>query len=47
MPEIHPILIEGPPPPKPPDSLAFLQFNDSLLYVIASVDKLSAARPAN
>jgi TIR domain len=27
IPEIHPIIIEGPPPPKPPESLAFLQFN--------------------
>jgi hypothetical protein len=46
-PEIHPILLEGPPPPKPPDSLDYLHFNDPFLYLIASMEKLAAARPAN
>jgi hypothetical protein len=45
-PEILPIILEGPPPPKPPDSLADRHFNDPLLYVIAAVDKLEAKRPA-
>jgi hypothetical protein len=47
LPEIHPILLEGPPPPKPPESLAFLQFNDPLLYVIASIEELNARGAAN
>ena len=29
--------IEGPPPPAPPDSLKDIQFNDSLIYVLAGV----------
>lgn len=46
-PDIHPVLIEGPPPVKPPpESLAFLQFDDPLLYLIGAIGKLSAARPA-
>lgn len=31
-PEIIPVIIEGPPPVKPPDELAHLHFNDYLLY---------------
>lgn len=31
-PHIIPIIIEGPPPPAPPPELAFLHFNDQLLY---------------
>ena len=46
-PEILPIILEGPPPPKPPDLLADRHFNDPLLYVIAAVEKLAAHRPAN
>jgi TIR domain len=46
-PEIYPIIIEGPPPPLPPDSLSHLQFNDPYLYLIASMEKLTSARPAN
>jgi len=32
VPEILPVLIEGPPPPKPPQALKHLQFNDKYLY---------------
>jgi hypothetical protein len=47
VPEILPILLEGPPPPAPPDKLADRQFNDPLLYVIASIEKLRESRPAS
>ncbi len=33
-PEIIPIIIEGPPVPKPPEELSFLHFNDKLLYLM-------------
>jgi hypothetical protein len=33
-PEIIPIIIEGPPIPKPPKELNFLHFNDKLLYLM-------------
>ena len=33
-PEIVPILIEGPPPAKPPKQLSFLHFNDKFLYFL-------------
>ena len=46
-PEILPIILEGPPPPRPPDSLADRHFSDPLLYVIAAMDKLAASRPAD
>jgi hypothetical protein len=47
VPEILPILLEGPPPPAPPDKLADRQFNDPLLYVIASIEKLRQSRAAS
>lgn len=31
-PDIIPVIIEGPPPPAPPDALKHLHFNDKLLY---------------
>jgi len=31
-PEVMPVIIEGPPVPKPPDDLAHLHFNDYLIY---------------
>lgn len=34
-PDIIPVIIEGPPPPAPPESLKDIHFNDSLLYVLA------------
>ena len=34
-PDIIPVIIEGPPPPSPPESLKDIHFNDSLLYVLA------------
>jgi len=36
-PDIVPVIIEGPPPPSPPESLKDIHFNDSLLYVLAGV----------
>jgi hypothetical protein len=33
-PEIKPVVIEGPPPPAPPQELAHLHFNDYLIYFI-------------
>ncbi|HEX8922442.1 MAG TPA: toll/interleukin-1 receptor domain-containing protein, partial [Pyrinomonadaceae bacterium] len=33
-PEIVPVIIEGPPAVKPPEDLAFLQFNDKFMYFI-------------
>jgi DNA-binding NarL/FixJ family response regulator len=33
-PEIIPVIIEGPPPAKPPAELSFLHFNDKLTYFI-------------
>ncbi len=35
-PEIIPVIIEGPPPARPPAELSFLHFNDKLLYFINS-----------
>ena len=31
-PDIHPVIIEGPPPVEPPPELAHLHFNDKLIY---------------
>ncbi len=41
-PDIIPVIIEGPPPPTPPDTLKDIHFNDSLIYVLAG---LEGARP--
>jgi uncharacterized protein YjbI with pentapeptide repeats len=35
-PEMIPVIIEGPPVPKPPDELAHLHFNDYLIYFMRS-----------
>jgi hypothetical protein len=43
-PEIIPVIIEGPPPARPPAELSFLHFNDKLLYFINSRE--SGAGPA-
>jgi hypothetical protein len=37
-PEIIPVIIEGPPPARPPAELSFLHFNDKLLYFINSME---------
>jgi TIR domain len=34
LPEIVPVLLEGPPPPEPPDARRHLHFNDYLLYLL-------------
>ena len=36
-PDIIPVILEGPPPPTPPDTLKDIHFNDALLYVLAGV----------
>ena len=36
LPDIRPIVLEGPPPPEPPDELKHLHFNDRLMYVLAA-----------
>lgn len=38
IPDITPVIIEGPPPPSPPDSLKDIHFNDALMYVLAAVE---------
>lgn len=43
-PDIIPVIIEGPPPPTPPEALKDIHFNDSLIFVLAGVE---AARTAN
>lgn len=35
-PEIMPVILEGPPPPKPPDRFRHLHFEDMICYVIAA-----------
>jgi hypothetical protein len=37
-PEIMPVVIEGPPIPKPPESLKHLHFSDPICYIIAGVE---------
>jgi hypothetical protein len=44
--DIVPVLIEGPPPPMPPPSLASLHFNDKYAYVVSAVMSEAAARSA-
>lgn len=41
--EIVPIILEGPPPPLPPDSLREIHFNDPVCHVIFSEEALAAA----
>jgi len=36
IPEIIPVIIEGPPVPKPPQMLSHIHFNDSMVYFIKS-----------
>lgn len=43
-PDIKPVMLEGPPPVEPPDSLRSLHFNDKMLYFISVEDSLRAAR---
>jgi len=38
LPEIIPVIIEGPPPAKPPNSLSFIHFNDKMIYFINSLE---------
>ncbi len=37
-PEITPVILEGPPVPRPPDSLSAIHFNDSIRHVIAAIE---------
>jgi len=43
-PDIKPVILEGPPPVVPPDSLRSLHFNDKMMYFISVEDSLRAAR---
>ena len=43
-PKIVPIIVEGPPPVKPPRSLNFLHFNDKFLYLRKGVEAEAEAR---
>lgn len=38
-PEIIPVIIGGPPPVEPPEDLAHLQFDDSIIYLIHALDQ--------
>lgn len=42
-PDIIPVIIEGPPPPTPPESLKDIQFNDWMLYVLAGEQRGASA----
>ncbi|HKU45193.1 MAG TPA: toll/interleukin-1 receptor domain-containing protein [Polyangiales bacterium] len=41
LPEIRPVILEGPPVPTPPAELAHLQFNDLLVYLLRPSEALS------
>jgi hypothetical protein len=43
-PDIIPVIIEGPPPPTPPDTLKDIHLNDSLIYVLAGVEAARVTR---
>jgi hypothetical protein len=43
-PKITPVLLEGPPPPKPPEALRAIHFDDPLEYVLAAISH-QAQRP--
>jgi hypothetical protein len=36
LPDIMPVVLDGPPPPRPPKSLQHIHFNDPICYIIAS-----------
>jgi TIR domain len=42
--EIVPVLLEGPPPPLPPDSLRDIHFNDPIRYVIFAAETTGLAQ---
>jgi hypothetical protein len=46
MPDISPIILEGPPIPSPPDSLKAIHFADPLVYLISAINRESAKRDA-
>mgnify|MGYP001359811501 CR=1 FL=1 len=45
VPDITPVILEGPPIPPPPDSLRHLHFNDYLRYFIVGAESESRPRP--
>jgi hypothetical protein len=45
LPDITPVILEGPPPPQRPEALKHLHFNDVIAYLIAAEDAQRAARP--
>jgi TIR domain-containing protein len=44
QPEMHPIILEGPPPVEPPASLGHVHFNDPVRYVIFAEEMMAAQR---
>ena len=47
LPDIKPIVLEGPPPPEPPEELRHLHFNDPLIYVLAAATAQSTRSRAD
>ena len=43
LPDITPVILEGPPVPRPPNSLKDIHFNDALRYIISAVEAESIA----
>lgn len=44
LPEIIPVIIEGPPPAKAPEALSFLHFNDKMIYFINQEAEIRAQK---
>jgi len=47
LPAIHPVIIEGPPPPAPPAELRFLQFDDKFSYWIFAAEATAKPEKGN
>jgi hypothetical protein len=45
LPHITPVIIEGPPPPSPPEMWRDIHFNDSLIWVLGAVQAQPARTP--
>jgi hypothetical protein len=46
VPDIVPVMLEGPPAPLPPPVLAHLHFNDYYRYLISAAESAARPRPA-
>jgi hypothetical protein len=44
-PDIVPVIIEGPPPPTPPEALREIHLSDCMLYVLAGIRAEDAEAP--